>query len=398
MFVRLAALWMAAYAVSLAQVQTVLILPFANSSESAHNLEWISESLPETIRESLASAGLFVLERDEREQAFRKLSLQPYAPLSRASALKAGQTMDAELVVYGEFVFAPADPASKTRGQIRVTAYTLDVERFTRGPELVVEGPLEDLARLQNQVAWKVLEALAPAQLPSPAEFQQRTPALRLDAMENFVRGLVNTDPQEKYRYFSRAAKLDARFSMARYELGRLQMNRSQHRDAAEWFAQIPEADAHFTEALFLQGLARFQAGEFAPAEKLFARVLEQVPLSEVHNNLAASQARQNRPADAQASYARAIEGDSRDGDYHFNLGYLLWRKGEPVLASAHLQAALDRNPEDQEAAQVLSFCQKGDRQSANEAQWQGRERMKAKLQERAYRQLKALIEKKGRL
>jgi tetratricopeptide (TPR) repeat protein len=394
MLFRLVGLLLASACVSAAQVQTILVLPFANSG-SAPQLDWISESLPETLRESLAAAGLFVLDRDERQQAMRKLSLPASAPLTRASAFKAGQSMDAELVVYGEFLFTPAAPDAASRGNIRILAVPLDVERLTRGSELVVEGPLEELASLQGQLAWKVMEALAPALLPPPAEFKHRAPALRLDALESYVRGLLNPDAREKYRYLSQAARLDARFSMARFELGRLQLTRNQHRDAAEWLAQIPEVDSHYTESLFLQGLARYHAGEFALAEKAFAMALERIPLGEVLNNLGAAQARQNRLAEAQANYRRAIDGDSSDADSHFNLGYLLWRKGEPVLAAAHLQAALERNPEDAEAAVLLGFCQKGDRRSALESRWQGRERLKSKLPERAYRQLKALLERK---
>ena len=39
--------------------------------------------------------------------------------------------------------------------------------------------------------------------------------------------------------------------------------------------------------------------------------------------------------AAAIASFQKAIEGDSADPDYHFNLGYALWRAGQYAAAMA---------------------------------------------------------------
>src|SRR5260370_7928082 len=68
-------------AVVQAQADTVLVLPFFNLSNSA-NLDWIGESFAETIRESLSAQGVLALSREERQEAFRRLSIPPYALLT----------------------------------------------------------------------------------------------------------------------------------------------------------------------------------------------------------------------------------------------------------------------------------------------------------------------------
>src|SRR6185312_4733336 len=65
---------------------TVLVLPFHNGSASS-NLNWIGESLAESVRESMAEEGVMVLGREDRVEAYRRLTLRPEAFLTRASII-----------------------------------------------------------------------------------------------------------------------------------------------------------------------------------------------------------------------------------------------------------------------------------------------------------------------
>src|SRR5712671_2658391 len=85
-----------------ARADTVLVLPFFNLSNSA-NLDWIGESLAETIRESLSAHDVLALDREERVEAFRRLSIRPYALLTRASVIKLAESLDAGQVIFGQY-------------------------------------------------------------------------------------------------------------------------------------------------------------------------------------------------------------------------------------------------------------------------------------------------------
>src|SRR6266581_9307523 len=86
---------------------TVLVLPFFNLSNTA-NLDWIGESIAETIRESLSAHDLLALDREERQEAFRRLSIRPYALLTRASVIKLAESLDAGQVMFGQYTLAPS--------------------------------------------------------------------------------------------------------------------------------------------------------------------------------------------------------------------------------------------------------------------------------------------------
>lgn len=58
------------------RAETALTLPFFNHS-NAPNLSWIGESIAEAVHDALASEGLLALDREDRLEAYRRLSLRP---------------------------------------------------------------------------------------------------------------------------------------------------------------------------------------------------------------------------------------------------------------------------------------------------------------------------------
>ena len=375
------------------ELQSILVLPFANAT-AVRGLDWIGESVAETLRDRLVAAGLpHVFERSERQEAFRRLSVRPYVPLTKATAFKIGLSVDADLILYGDYeILAPASTAITPQSSVRFTARVLDGRLLRAGLEFASTGRLEELAVLQNHLAWQTLQALAPALAPSFTDFDRSHPPIRVEAIESYVRGLQATKPEEKYRLLTEAANLDERYSQARFELGRLQLERGNFREAAAWLDRVPVADVHHLEAIFFLGIARYRAGEFVAAEQAFERVLVDLPLSRVLNNLALAQARLGRAKSAE-NLAKAREGDPTDADYSFNAGYLLWRQGQFKAAITPLEEALSRNRDDAETAMFLGLCQRADPASLKEAPLEGRERLKTRLDETAYRQLKMLVE-----
>src|ERR1035441_6088054 len=69
------------------RADTVLVLSFFNHAKSA-NLDWVGESIAQSVRDSLASEGVLVLAREDRLEAYRRLALRPGAELTHASIIK----------------------------------------------------------------------------------------------------------------------------------------------------------------------------------------------------------------------------------------------------------------------------------------------------------------------
>ena len=386
-------------AVFSAPSDTAAVLPFANTSATS-NVDWIGVSVAETLRDALGARGLVTLDRNDIQEAYRRLHLRNYALLTEASALKVGETLDAEQVVYGTFEFHPATPAAPggatgtSGGSLKISARIVDRRQMRQTPEFAETGALEDLPTLEAHLAWRALFVLAPKLAPEESDFRTLRAPIRLDAEENYVRGLMAIRPEQREKYFVQAARLDARFIHPCFQLGLIHYNRKEYRQAAEWLQKATPNDVEFHEASFFLGLALFQAADYAGSQRAFATVAAAVPLSEVYNNLAAAESRRNMPQ-ALDDFRKALDGDPNDPIYHFNLGYALFKKGDFTTAADRFRAALDRNPDDQMATLLLGRCLKkqglrsGD---SADARLQTLERLKTNYEERAYRQLKSVM------
>jgi len=104
------ALWAAAIPL---WAQNTAVLPFANTSsesavKNAASMDWIGESIAETLRAAFTARGVLTLERDRITEAYQRLRLRERAELTEASILKVGEVLDAEQVVHGTFSFVPA--------------------------------------------------------------------------------------------------------------------------------------------------------------------------------------------------------------------------------------------------------------------------------------------------
>jgi tetratricopeptide (TPR) repeat protein len=374
---------------------TLVVLPFYNASVNSPGLDWIGESIADTLRETLAAEGLLVLERESRQEAYRRLAIRPGALLTHASVIKIGQVLDASQVIFGEFTVAPAAPLGPpSRGSLRIVAYVLDLKRLKRGPELVEMGALEDLSALDRRLAWQSLQFLAPRTAPPEEEFRRKHPSIRADALESHVRGLLAATPEQKHRLFTQAARLDPAYSQPKFQLGRMLAAGKEYRVAAGWLEGVSRNDAHYYEARFLLGLCRYHSADYAGAENAFQEVAAAVPLNEVWNNLAVAQSRRNNPA-AAANFRKAVEGDNTDPDYHFNLGYVLWKSGDFDGAAAAFKAVLDRTPGDAETTTLLARATGRSGPRPGETQTVALERVKSNYEETAYRQLQAELQPK---
>jgi len=376
-----------------AKADTFVVLPFFNVSNNK-NLDWIGESLAESIREALASEGLVALDREDRAEAYRRLSIRPYAVLTRASVIKIGETLDAEHVIYGQFDLKPAaeSPAPVSKASLQIAAHMLDLKRMRQGPEFAETGSLEDLAVLQRHLAWQTLQFNKGTAAPSEADFTSHHPATRVDAIENYIRGLVAANPEEKHRLFTQAVRLDPAFSQPCFQLGKLHFGKKEYKPAAEWFQKVSPADVHFREANFLLGLCLYQTGEFSLAQNAFQIVARSVPLNEVFNDIGAAQSRRNLP-EALENFKKALDGDPSDPAYQFNVGYALWRRGEFEAGAERFRAALERDPQDDEAAAMLDRCVKRSGPRLGDTRTERLERLKTNYEESAWWQLKAALQ-----
>ena len=378
--------------------QTLLVAPLENRSRNS-NLDWIGESIAESVRAALLSSDLAVLSREERESGIKRLSLKPGAPLSFASLIKLTENLDAAFLVHGYFEFTPnpaappsPSPGNSTaletagdplltlpaapRGQLRIDLRLYDRKHVLQTTEVVERGPIEDLAMLETLVSYRVVRFLVKDFQLSREEFERRHPPLKLTAKEYYIRGLMASTKEARHRYFAQAVRLEPSFAQPCFYLGRMQWDMDNYRVAAGWLERISPDQENYWDAQFFLGLSRYQSANFEGAHEAFRRLAARHPLPEVVNNLGAVELALDLP-DALTHFKAALAKDPSDPDYHFNVAYALWRRGEFAAAAQGFRAVLDRVNDDQDAILLLgrSLKESGPRQG--ELRLEGLERLK---------------------
>ena len=191
-------------------------------------------------------------------------------------------------------------------------------------------------------------------------EFAKALAPIRLDAFENYVRGVVATGRQQKVHYFKEAVRLNPGYTAAELQLGKTYYDGHDYEQAALWFSKVPKDDPSAGEATFLLGMTEYYRGNLERAYAAFNSLLTRLPLTEVYNNLGVVDARLGRRAAAVEYFSKAVAADPSDADYRFNYALALFKNGDSAGAARQLRDELQRRPTDAEAKSLLDMINRG--------------------------------------
>ena len=320
----------------------LLVLPFDNRTGQP-SLEWIREAAPEILSRRLASAGFAPMHRADRLYALDHLGLPEGFQPSRASSLKLAQTLDADSIIVGSYI---TDGSS-----IQAEAQLVNVPHLTMSAPVTARGEMHDMISVFNSLAWKLTRELDPGFSVAEQTFVAAGSGLRLDAFEQYIRGITEPDQQERLRHLNQAVSLNPGFGPAWMALGREDYAGQQYEQAGDAFAKVGANATDALEAGYYRGLSLLFSGDYARAEEAFAAVARVLPLAEVLNNQGVALARRGK--DGVALFRQAVAADPNAADYHFNLAVSLKRRGEAAEALTELAQSLKLRPGDTEAQAV---------------------------------------------
>lgn len=328
-----------------ARAQNILVVPFENASGDAR-LDWIGEGLAELSVERLAGDTRVVFTRDDRLAAVEKMGLPSSSRFSRATLLKIAEEIDADYTVFGSYGW---DGRTLT-----ATARVLRSDPPDLSPPLVESGSKDDLHEVHARLAWRILN-VADSALPFTLEqFLGGLERPRLDAFEQYIRGLMSANEERRLRHLREAARLAPEWSAPPRVLGTDAFARRDCIAALNWLSRIAPEQRGFLEASFYSGLCHLQRNEWARAEGAWARVSQQARPAEVWNNLGVARARQDKWHEAAAAWQHAQALDPAEPDYGFNLGLAALRNQDPATAVRFFRETLRRKPDDAEARGAL--------------------------------------------
>jgi tetratricopeptide (TPR) repeat protein len=335
--------------------QLLLALPFDNRTGQA-NLDWVGEAVSEILNQRLGASGFDIISRDDRQYALEHLGLPRNFEPSRATAIRLAQTLDADDIIVGSYTLQ--------NNNLHVSAELLDVNALRLSQPLVQDGPLDHMLDVLDSLAWHVARGLD-ARFPVPeSSFHAASANLHLNGFENYVRGIVETEPAERIRHLKIAVAENPKYSPAWLALGMTYFSEQQFDASAAALGHLKKSDRAALEAEFYRGLAFFYTGHYDDAEEAFAFVAGQLPLPEVVNDQGVAASR--RGHDGGALFQEAISGDPQDPDYQFNLAIALARRGDISNAVSAVTQALKLRPQDSEAINLQNILRQSNPPAAN--------------------------------
>ncbi len=342
--------------------RVLLVLPFDNRTGQP-SLDWMREAAAEILTMRFASAGFEPTSRADRMYALDHLGLPQGFQPSRASSIKLAQTLDADSIVVGSYT---VDGTNLT-----ATASLVDVPNLRMLPAVTAQGEMRDMMGIFSALAWKLTRQLDPTFGVAEATFVAAGRQIRVDAFEQYIRGVTEPDQAERLRHLQQAVKLSPGFGSAWMALGREDYNQQQYEEAAAAFARVDRNGADGLEAGFYRGLSLLFSGDYAQAQQAFTDVARVLPLAEVVNNEGVAVSRQGK--DGTSLFIQAAAADPNEADYHFNLAVSLKRHGNTQGATAEMAQCLKLRPTDSEAQALLAAWKtKTGGRAANQSASQG--------------------------
>ena len=317
----------------------IWILPFENNSTQP-GLDWIGASFPDILNARLSSAGFLTIRREDRRYAMQHLGLPADFHPTQATSYRIAQTLDADYVVFGNYTVA--------NGSIRATARVLDMHGPSMGATLEEEGKLDQLIDIEDSLAWKMAMQIDPNLNLDEQTFLAASRALRLDAFENYIRGLVEPGIEERIGHLKKAVQLSPSYVQAWFALGQAYFDNQQYDQAEAAFVKVPKGGRLSLEAMFYSGLSDLYTGNYAGAQAAFTSIASVLPLPEVLNNEGIAFNR--RGQNGTAFFKRVVEMDPQNADYWFNLAVSERRQKDYTAALGAVAHSLTLHPQDEEA------------------------------------------------
>ena len=325
-----------------AQQTTVLVNAFDNST-SDRNLDWIGEGLAVLIGERLtAQPQLYVFGLDERMAEHDRLAIPDTVSVSRATALKIGWDMGADVIVTGKI--------SGTHDEFRIDARVLDLGEGKSDFEVSASGKLDDVISMAANLSAQLARGLVPGAASPESDYAARPPIPR-SAFEAYVRGVLASDPQRRMELLKDAVRLHPQYIAAIYQLGQAYYLDSNYKSSIDLLEKISAGAPEYPQARFMLAMNYYHLGDFIKAAAFYSALPANY---DVLVDLGAALAGKGDSPGAEATWRRALSLNAEGTEASFNLAYVALTRGDMETALSRLTQFLRSHGRDAEALFLL--------------------------------------------
>jgi len=312
-------------------LNTIAVLEFTNVSGDSE-VEWLSGGIAESVTADLKKVGS--LRVVDRRRVMQTLASVPNGVAGDEDLASAGRSLGSRWLVSGSF--------QKMGDRLRVTAQCLDVASQAVKASIKLDGTMQEIFSLQDQIITAMMEALGVRISEFEALEIERPETLDLEAYEycakarQLIHRMGKEDLELARQFLEKALALDPDYAMAHSSLGQLH-------------------SMHF--------IAATQQSDLERSMEALERAVQLDPeLGDPHLWLTYVYARENRFTEALRSGRRALELEPDNPMAHYFLGVSLWLRA--ILdhqtegyeeATRHLRRTTEVLPKYQSAYQVLA-------------------------------------------
>jgi serine/threonine protein kinase/tetratricopeptide (TPR) repeat protein len=223
---------------------SVAVINFLNISADSE-MDWLSDGIAETVTVDLKKiSSLSVVSREKVLQAQKTLTDKK---ISEEFVIDLGRKLGVRWIVWGGF--------QKLARAIRMTAHFTDVATGNLAGSAKVDGTMDDIFRLQDEIVTRLIGTLELEVSDSELRKIERPETAEVEAYEYYVRGrqllfqMGKEGLPKAITYFEKAIDLDPGYALAYSGLGSIYMIKyiahTQHEDLEKGISCLQAAIKH---------------------------------------------------------------------------------------------------------------------------------------------------------
>jgi tetratricopeptide (TPR) repeat protein/TolB-like protein len=315
---------------------TVLVFPLDGSQNSA-SLSWVSEGVAISISSQIEGHNVKVIDRNGRINLVERADLPPGAQLSRASMIRVAQQASADLIVMGSF--------SGTEQDLRISIRVLDVKGLKLSREMVANGPVSALPKMENELSWQILNHTGLGQDYTRPRFQERIRKIPNAAYYYYIQSLNAPSENDQLRLLLKSLERYRSFPEAQFLVSRIYFHKGDCRSAMSHLLLGRSDESNQLESEFMKGTCFLQQDMTAEAIQSFSHIMSVSRSLGVLNNAGVAYLRKGDYTQAATILVEARNLSRSDPTVALNLAIVQHIQGNDAGARRILEDTLKSHP-----------------------------------------------------
>jgi len=330
---------------------SVAIIDFANiAGDSA--VDWLSGGIAETVTVDLMKIS--ALKVVSREKVLKMLAKYTEKKMTEQQTIDIGRALGVRWIISGGY--------QKSGAAIRITAHFAEISSSEVVGSVKVDGTIEDIFKLQDQIIISLMDALQLKISSSEIKKIEKPEAIAVQAYEYYAKGRQMFNQfgkagfEKAQKLFEKAIELDDKYALPYSGLGRLyifrfiaQTNPSDLDSGISLLQKALQLDPDLSEPYPWLCYAYMRQQRFEEAIQIGRRAIKLEPdnpmahyfLGAAYNVQAAMAYKSKSYLEAIRHYKRNIELQPNYQPPHMNLGWIYMFHGQYPNARRYLEKAV---------------------------------------------------------